>query len=543
MILSLLMATRHRVPGKGTTEEQMAKLTEFTSFADAQVHANSAALWELFDGDRKNLNIAQECVTRHADGSGRTAVRIAHADGADEILSFDEIAAGSARFAHWLEENGIKPGDRIAFMLEPSLPFYISLFGAMMMGAISVPLFTLFGLDGLRLRVDDCKPTLLVTNNEKAEIANQIEGVQVVVADSGLLDEIASFPSTYETKTMADDLAVFQYTSGTTRELPAAVKHTHKALVTLMFAALYGTGIRPGDEFFCPSSPAWGHGLWHGTLAPLAQGVTTGTFAGRFDADRLMKALQDYKITNMSAASTHYRMMKNSGQAGEYNFAIRKLSYTGEPIDPATLEFIDETFHIPVCSMYGTTEIGVVLVNYPGANDFAVKPGSLGKAVPGQKLEVQNPDGSPTEPGVTGELMLWRRGQWETTKDRAKIDEDGYFYHCGRADDVIISAGWTMSAVEIENTLLKHDDVMEVAVIGVPDEMRGQVVKAFVVTDRSANDGFVEELQNYTRERLAQHEFPRQIEFVSELPKTPAGKVHRKVLRDREAAAAVTAGN
>ena len=226
MILSLLMATRHRVPGKGTTEEQMAKLTEFTSFADAQVHANSAALWELFDGDRKNLNIAQECVTRHADGSGRTAVRIAHADGADEILSFDEIAAGSARFAHWLEENGIKPGDRIAFMLEPSLPFYISLFGAMMMGAISVPLFTLIGLDGLRLRVDDCKPTLLVTNNEKAEIANQIEGVQVVVADSGLLDEIASFPSTYETKTSADDLAVFQYTSGTTRELPAAVKHT-----------------------------------------------------------------------------------------------------------------------------------------------------------------------------------------------------------------------------------------------------------------------------------------------------------------------------
>ena len=123
----------------------MAILTEFTSFTDALVHANSAALWELFDGDRKHLNIAQECVTRHADGSGRTAVRIAHADGTDEILSFDEIAAGSARFAHWLEENGIKPGDRIAFMLEPSLPFYISLFGAMMMGAISVPLFTLFG--------------------------------------------------------------------------------------------------------------------------------------------------------------------------------------------------------------------------------------------------------------------------------------------------------------------------------------------------------------------------------------------------------------
>jgi acetyl-CoA synthetase len=521
----------------------MAKLTEYTSFADAQAHANSAALWELFDGDREYLNIAHECMSRHADGSGRTAVRIAHADGADEILSFDEIAAGSAQFAHWLVENGIEPGDRIAFMLEPSLPFYTSLFGAMMMGAISVPLFTLFGLDGLRLRVDDCKPSLLITNAEKAEIANQVEGLRVVVADDRMLEQIKRFDSHFETKTRATDMAVFQYTSGTTRELPAAVKHTHKTLVTLMFAALYGTGIRPGEQFFCPSSPAWGHGLWHGTLAPLALGVTTGTFAGRFDAVRLMKALQDYKITNMSAASTHYRMMKNSSEADHYNFSIAKLSYTGEPIDPATLDFIDATFHVPVCSMYGTTEIGVVLVNYPGASDFTVKPGSLGKAVPGQKLQVQNPDGSPTEPGLIGELMLWRRNNWETTKDRAKIDEDGYFYHCGRADDVIISAGWTMSAVEIENTLLKHDDVMEVAVIGVPDEMRGQVVKAFVVTHRAPDEEFVKELQNYTRERLAQHEFPRHIEFANELPKTPAGKVHRKVLRDREAALAAAAND
>ena len=474
----------------------MAKLTDYTSYADAQAHANSGALWELFDGDREYLNIAHECMIRHADGSGRTAVRIAHADGTDEILSFDDIAAGSARFAHWLVENGIQPGDRIAFMLEPSLPFYISLFGAMMMGAISVPLFTLFGLDGLRLRVDDCKPQLLMTNAEKADVANQIEGVRVVVADAGLLDEIKRFPSSYKTMTRADDLAVFQYTSGTTRELPAAVKHTHRALVTLMFAALYGTGIRPGDEFFCPSSPAWGHGLWHGTLAPLALGVTTGTFAGRFDAVRLMKALQDYRITNMSAAATHYRMMMNSGKAGDYTFAIKKLSYTGEPIDPTTLEFIDKTFHVPACSMYGTTEIGVVLVNYPGATDFVVKPGSLGKPVPGLKLQVQKPDGSPTEPGVVGELMLWRRDRWETTKDLAKIDEDGYFYHAGRADDVIISAGWTMSAVEIENTLLKHDDVLEVAVIGVPDATRGQVVKAFVVTQRPASDDFVDELKN-----------------------------------------------
>lgn len=132
--------------------------------------------------------------------------------------------------------------------------------------------------------------------------------------------------------------------------------------------------------------------------------------------------------------------------------------------------------------------------------------------------------------------MLWRRGQWETTKDRAKIDADGYFYHCGRADDVIISAGWTMSAVEIENTMLKHDNVLECAVIGAPDEKRGQVVKAFVIANVAGSDALTRELQDFTRKKLAQHEFPRIVEFVSELPKTPAGKVNRKVLRDREAA-------
>ena len=518
----------------------MPRLTDYTSYADAIEHASMDRLWEMFDGNKDHLNIAHEAITRHADGSGRAAVRIAHADGHDEILSFDQISAGAAQFAHWLDEQGVLPGDRIAFMLEPSLPFYVCLFGAMQTGAISVPLFTLFGPDALKLRIGDCTPTILITNAEKADLAHGAVGAdgtpRVVVADDGLLDIIAKYPSTYTPKTRADDLAVFQYTSGTTRELPEAVKHTHKSLVTLMFAALYGTGIRPGDEFFCPSSPAWGHGLWHGTLAPLGLGVTTGTFAGRFDPVRLMQALDDYGIPNMSAAATHYRMMKNSGKGADYRFHFKKLSYTGEPIDPATLEWIDGCFKVPACSMYGTTEIGVVLVNYPGAEDFTVKPGSLGKAIPGQRLEVQRPDGKICDPLEVGELMLWRRGAWVSTKDRAMTDAEGYFYHKGRADDVIISAGWTMSAVEIENSMLKHDAVLECAVIGVPDEQRGQVVKAFVIANVEGSDALTKELQNFTREKLAQHEFPRLIEYVSALPKTPAGKVNRKLLRDIEAA-------
>ena len=511
----------------------MASLTAYTSYADAQAHFSSAKLWELFDGDRQALNIAHECIDRHVAGD-RTAVIVVPADGSDEILSYRQIAEDSARFAHWLAGQGIKPRDRVAIMLEPSRAFYMAVFGAMKLGAIAVPLFTLFGPDGVKLRIDDCAPRLLVTNAEKAEaIAPRVE-VPVVVADPAFVAGLATLPSTFPHQTKADDLAIFQYTSGTTRELPEAVKHTHRAIVTLMVAALYGTGLRPGDRFICPSSPAWGHGLWHGTLAPLAMGLTIGAYAGKFDAARLLRALEDHRFTNISAAATHYRMMRNSGVAARHRYAVQKASFTGEPIDSETASFAEATFATPVCSMYGTTEIGVILVSYPGASDFEVKPGSLGKPVPGARVEVHDAEGKPCPPGVTGEMKVWRRDRWIATKDLGRTDADGYFFHGGRADDVIISAGWTMSAVEIEDAILKHPDVREAGAIGVPDKLRGQVVKAFVVAERRGDDAFAREIQDLVRQRLSQHEYPRRIEFVAELPKTPAGKVNRKILRNKE---------
>lgn len=514
----------------------MTKLTEYVSFADAQAHCTPDKLWELFDGNRESMNIAHECVDRHV-GKG-DAIIIVRAAGNDETLTFAQIAAASSRFAHYLVANGVKAGDRVAVMLEPSFAFYVTIFGAMKAGAIAVPMFTLFGPDGIRARVQDCRPSLLVTNPEKAPQVGANADMTVVVADDTFMASLEAFPDQFEVRTRADDLAIFQYTSGTTRELPDAVRHTHRSLVTLMLAALYGTGVRPGDRFMCPSSPAWGHGLWHGTLAPLALGVTIGAYAGKFNPERLLQALQDHRFNNISAAATHYRMMRNSGAAPKYRYALDKVSFTGEPIDSETADFVDETFGKPACSMYGTTEIGVCLVNYPGAPDYAVVSGSLGKPVPGLRVEVQDPAGEPCAVGVTGELMLWRRGSWMATKDLARVDENGYLWHCGRADDVIISAGWTMSAVEIEDAILKHPDIREAAAIGVPDPLRGQVVKAFVVSPRSADDAFVTEIQEAVRMRLSQHEYPRQVAFVQELPKTPAGKIHRKKLRDQEQASA-----
>ena len=512
----------------------MMSLTAYTSYADAQAHFASARLWELFDGDRESLNIAHECIDRHVAGD-RPAVIVAHADGRDEILSFRSIAEDSARFAHYLAARGVVPGDRVAIMLDPSRAFYMAVFGAMKLGAVAVPLFTLFGPDGIKLRVGDCAPHLLVTNAEKASLLTGKIDVPVVVADSRFMTGLAQFSSAFTPCTRADELAIFQYTSGTTRELPEAVKHTHRSIVTLMVAALYGTGLRPGDRFLCPSSPAWGHGLWHGTLAPLALGITIGAYAGKFDAERLLKALEDHRFTNISAAATHYRMIRNSGAAPRHRYFLDKVSFTGEPIDGETASFILATFGRPVCSMYGTTEIGVILVSYPGAEDFIVKPGSLGKPVPGSRVEVHDASGNPCPPGVTGELKVWRRDRWIATKDLGRTDADGYFYHGGRADDVIISAGWTMSAVEIEDAILRHPDVREAGAIGVPDELRGQVVKAFVVAARAGDEAFAREIQDLVRQRLSQHEYPRLVEFVTELPKTPAGKVNRKMLRARGA--------
>jgi acetyl-CoA synthetase len=511
----------------------MALLTDYTSYADARRQFTPARLWDLFDGDRQRLNIAHECIDRHAGDPRRIAIRIAHADGRDEAISFRTISEQSARCAHWLAEQGIAPGDRVAIMLEPSPAFYAALFGTMKLGAIAVPLFTLFGPDGVRSRIKDCTPRLLLTTPEKALSLGDM-AMPIVPQDEAFAATIARYPARVAPATRSDDLAVFQYTSGTTRELPEAVRHTHRAIVVVMIAALYGTGLRPGDRFFCPSSPAWGHGLWHGTLAPLALGVETGVYAGRFDPERLLRALQDFGTTNLSAAATHYRMMGQCGGARRHRYALRKLSFTGEPIDSDSQTFAEQTFGARLASMYGTTEVGVILANYPGADDFAGKPSALGKPVPGVKVAVQRPDGSPCEPGEIGEIKVWRHGAWFPTKDRGWIDADGFYFHAGRADDVIISAGWTMSANEIEDVLLRHPAVREAAAIGVPDAQRGQVVKAFIVTNRQHSDALAADIQEYVRARLSRHEYPRIVAFVSELPKTPAGKVNRKALRQRE---------
>ncbi len=420
----------------------------------------------------------------------------------------------------------------MALVLDPGKAFYVSLFGTIKRGAIAVPLFTLFGPEGLALRIDDCQPHLLLTAQNAEALSTHCPGLTVVTVNDAFWAALQAVSPTYMPVTRAADLAVLQYTSGTTRALPEAVKHTHRSVVTLMIAALYGVGLRPGDRYFCPSSPAWGHGLWHGTIAPLALGLHIASYAGKFEARRILEALEEFQITNMAAAPTVFRLLKNAGSRDRYHIQLDKISFTGEPMDPGTFAYIQEAFGVTPCSMYGTTEVGVLIVNFPGLQGCTVKPTALGKPAPGWDVAIVDSAGRVLPPYQSGDIAVQRKGQWFSVKDWGYCDAEGYFYHEGRADDVIISAGWTMSAVEIEQTLLTHPLVVEAAVVGVPDALRGQVVKAYIVTPTPTADTRTH-IQAFMKAQLSQHEYPRQIEFVTELPKTPAGKINRQALRDR----------
>ena len=506
----------------------MTSVLDVRRYPEAREQFRWDALWELFDGDRAHLNLGHECVDRHVDAG--TALRIQFADGRREEHDFGALADWSSRFANLLEEAGIARGDRVAIMLEPSLAFYGAVFGTAKRGAVAVPLFTLFGPEGLALRIDDCRPRMLLVEHDAERWRARFPDVVVVAVDA-LTERLRAASARYTPVTGPDDLVLFQYTSGTTRALPEAVRHTHRSVVTLMVAALYGLGLRAGDRYFCPSSPAWGHGLWHGTIAPLALGIAVGSYSGKFRPDRIVEALHAFGITNVAAAPTVYRMIREAAVARDGRFSPEKLSFTGEPMDGKTWDFVEQTFGIPPCSMYGSTEVGVIIVNYPGFEGFEVRRGALGKAAPGWDVAVVGEDG-PLPPGQLGEIAVRRRGEWFRVKDRGYVDADGYFFHAGRSDDVIISAGWTMSALEIEQALLAHPDVREAAVIGVADELRGQIPKACVVAPGKTT-GFVRELQEFVKARLSKHEYPRAIEIVEELPKTPAGKIDRKTLRER----------
>jgi acetyl-CoA synthetase len=506
-------------------------ITDYKTYEEAKAKFRWEQAWEVFDGNREHFNIAHECIDRHPPGD--IAIRIKFADRHVEEYTFGQLSILTSKFSYALEKLGIAPDDRVAVMLDPSREFYTALFGTLKRGAIVVPCFTLFGPDALEYRLKDSGASVLVTTEDKVNMIKGYHVDHIITAGRSFDRLIDNEPASYPCKTnrSGKDVAVYQYTSGTTRKFPEAVKHFHKSLVVTVPATVFGSGLTKEDRYFCPSSPGWGHGLWHGTLGPLALGITIGAYSGKFDEKVLLEALEEFEINAISAIPTVFRRIKNAGIVGNYRLKINKVFYTGEPMDMDTFRFIEETFGVPPHSGYGSTEVGPLVLNYGGFRDWKVFPGSLGKPMIGVDVAIIDSEGNRLPPGQLGEIAVRRKDGWFRVKDAAVQDENGYYWHKGRVDDIILSSGWTISAVEVEDKLQKHKNVLEAVVVGIPDKDRGEIVKAYVRTNIEPTEELKKELQEFVKLELSRHEYPREIEFVDEFPRTEGGKISRKEIK------------
>lgn len=317
------------------------------------------------------------------------------------------------------------------------------------------------------------------------------------------------YPVDYATSTNAETLAVVQFSSGTTGS-PKPVHYNHIAATLTAVNMKFGVGIREDDNYFCPSSPAWGHGIWYGTVGPLIFGNAIGAYSGKFNVEILLEALEQFQITNMSATPLIYRTMINSEKMDSCNLKLRRMTFTGGALDLDTLGKFQKKMGIAPRSFYGSTEVGVIVLEY-AFEDYVPKPGSMGKAMLGIKVGVIDENGAELPPGKIGIMAVWRKDHWFKVGDMACMDEDGYFWYKGRIDDVIISAGYTIGPFEIEEVLEKHPAVVRAAVVGSPDEERGEVVKAFIIPNCPPGDELAREIQEFVKTRLSRHEYPREI--------------------------------
>lgn len=503
----------------------------FASYEEAQKNFQLKQSWEVFSGNKEKFNIAYECVDRH--DPEKTAIRIKFANGDTKVYSFRELSRYSSQLANYLKNIGIKPGDRVGVLLFPSIEFYVSFFGIMKLGAVVVPCFPLFGEEAINFRLTNSNAKAVITTLEMSTTVERGTASRIVYADV-LLDIIENEDAQCAVNTSANDLAVIQYSSGTTGR-PRAIEYRHIAALLTAVNTKFGVGLTDSDTYFCPSSPAWGHGIWYGTVGPLIFGNAIGAYSGKFEVEKFLEALEEFEVTNVSATPLVYRMARTCGKLGEYDLKIRQLSYTGGPIDTDSLKYFQEVTGCIPRSIYGSTEVGALLIEYPYP-DFKIKLGSLGKPMIGVQAGVIDENDKEVPAGTLGDLAVLRKGKWIRVGDAAYVDEDGYYWHKGRSDDIIISAGYTIGPFEIEEVLEKHPDIERVAVIGVPDEERGEIVKAIIIPKIEPSDALKKDIQEFVKTRLSKHEYPREIEFVKEIPSTPDGKIQRNALKKIERA-------
>ena len=536
---------------------------------------------ELGESPGGGINIGHAAVDRHLSTPVRDRIAFRFVDRTDKRrdISFAELARLSNRFANVLRALGVGKSDRL-FVLAGRVPeLYIAVLGALKNGTVVTPLFSAFGPEPIRTRLALGHGKVLVTTEplykrKVAGIAGALPDLRHVLLVGeggrrtgvpGTLDfasQMECAPDSFEVeRTTVDDMALLHFTSGTTGTPKGAV-HVHGAVATHYATGRYALDLHADDVFWCTADPGWVTGTSYGIVAPLLHGVTSLVDEADFDVERWYGLLQEERVTVWYTAPTAVRMLMKAGLAvaRKYRFpALRFVASVGEPLNPEAVWWGEEALGLPIHDNWWQTETGGIMIANAPALD--IKPGSMGRPLPGVEAAIvhRDEDGTVTEvtqPGTEGELALkagwpsmfrgyldqeerYRKcfaGGWYLTGDLAKRDSEGYFWFVGRADDVIKSAGHLIGPFEVESVLMEHPAVAEAGVIGKPDPVVGESVKAFVSLKAGfeAGDPLARELLGHARKRLGAVVAPKEIAFLPALPRTRSGKIMRRLLKARE---------
>lgn len=508
-------------------------LYDYETYEEARENFDWAEKWSLFDGDRENFNIASECIDRHNDKD--VALNVKYRSGKNESYARGELRQKSSQFAHWLEAEGISKGDRVAIMLQPTVEFFIALYGIWKRGAVTVPIHILSERDTIEHKVEDSDPELIISNSEQLS-RNMLQQTGADLVDKSRLSSlIDGFGTSYNTSTAAEDSALIMYTSGTTG-MPKGYTMPHKMFVNYAPVGVFGHGVVPEDTVFCPTQPAFMMGLLNGATVPLYLGATAGTYVGKFDSETVLAGLEEFKATNLISVATALRRLANSGYLSEFDLDLERISSGGEMLDEETMRKFKKETGVLITNGYGTSEHGTIISNYALFDNWTTKIGSLGKPFPGIEAAILDDSGNKLPADQVGEIAyrIGGDGQWIRTSDAGKYDEEGYYWHKGRVDDVIITSGYRIGPHEVEDALMGHPAVDEAAAIPSPDDERGNIVKAFIIANTECSEELKPEIKDHVRSNLSKYAYPREIQFVEELPRTSNGKIKRKSLRKRE---------
>jgi len=518
------------------------------------------------------INAAYNAVDRHALGKRKDKVALIYDDGEGNAtkLTFEQLYKQTNKFANVLKKIGIKRQDRVFFFLSRSPELYVGFLGAIKYGAIASPMFPAFGPDGIRDRMLDSGAVAIVTDGELKKRVYEVvkdlpelkhiivTGKDVAEGETSLDKEMAEASDQFETTHMdPEEFSYMLYTSGTTGK-PKGVVHAHKDIVQMHLSTYWVLDVHEEDVYWCTADLGWVTGVVYGVLGPWSNGATQVGLGGRFDPERWYKTIQEHKVSIWYTAPTAVRMLMAKGDdlPNKYNLSsLRALYSVGEPLNPEGVKWALDVFDSkPFHDTWWQTETGSILItNFP---EMDIKPGSMGRPLPGVEAAIVDENGKPLEQGEEGSLcikpgwpammrQIWKnpakyneyfRNGWYYTGDTAQIDKDGYFWYVGRADDVIKTAGERVGPFEVESALIEHPAVAEAGVIGKPDELRGNIIKAFIVLTPgyTESDALKTDIQKFVKSKLAGHAYPREIDVVRTLPKTRSGKIMRRLLRARE---------